>query len=108
MLHLIESVSSCSKEYKRRRRTPSPNPMSCWYRTGLRSSGQKNDRRLAQPVPNHLYPGDGSAGSGRLTSADGQRFLMMYNVPDANPSTPEFGTTVLLIENWFEEFREKK
>ncbi len=41
-------------------------------------------------------------------SADEQRFLMMHVAPDENAATSEFATTALLIENWFEEFRQKK
>jgi serine/threonine protein kinase len=60
-------------------------------------------------IPATVYRGVGSART-RLfdPSADGQRFLMLYNVPAANTATPELGTSVLLIQNWFEEFREKK
>jgi hypothetical protein len=38
-------------------------------------------------------------------SADAQRFLMMQNVKDADAADSE--PTVLLIQNWFEEFQKK-
>ncbi len=41
-------------------------------------------------------------------SADGQRFLMMQNVKEPNAPESELGPRVLLIQNWFEEYREKK
>lgn len=74
----------------------------------------QNGRQFGLPVkvfdlPVSIYPGDGFRRHNVFdVSADGQRFLMMYSLPDANSSKSEFGTPVLLIENWFEEYREKR
>ena len=39
-------------------------------------------------------------------SADGQRFLMLKDVIDASGTAKQ--PTAVLVQNWFEEFRNKK
>ncbi|MBI3416602.1 MAG: serine/threonine-protein kinase [Verrucomicrobia bacterium] len=41
-------------------------------------------------------------------TADGQRFLMLRRATDAEDARTSWTPSVLLIENWFEEFRQKQ
>ena len=62
---------------------------------------------LGQPQPLFEASGGGQAGSGSgfyEVSADGQRFLTIAPVEDAEAPPP----TIRIVQNWYEEFRDRE
>jgi hypothetical protein len=70
-------------------------------------SGFEEPRKLFD-LPESIYAGASYIPSIYDVTADGERFLMLRKADDASSTNQVARPNVLLVENWFEEFREKK
>ena len=64
-------------------------------------------RNHYEDLPDSIYIGGFWEPNAFDVTADGQRFLMLELIQDASEQSKQAKPDVVLVENWFEEFRRK-
>ena len=69
--------------------------------------------QLSEPVkvcdlPESIYAGGAFGENAFDVTSDGQKFLMLQTTKDESSPQPLPKPSALVVENWFEEFHEKK